>query len=631
VADMLNVTLSGLRAFQRALDTTSHNIANASTPGYSRQRVELSTTQPVGVVGIQTGSGVQVTGITRNTDALLSLQMRRASSGYSSLEAYASKAGALNNLFADSGTGLTASLQKFTNALQGVANTPSSVSTRQVLLSEANALVTRLQSYETRLDDIDTEINNQLRSDTVSINSIATNIAQLNRSIAQASGSGQAPNDLLDARDVQLAKLSELVDTTTVPQENGAINVFIGKGQPLVVGGVAAEVVTQQDPFISGRVTMAFKTANGVVDITDSLSGGSVGGVLDFRKEMLDPARNELGRIAVALSDVTNAQHAAGVDLYGNMGGDFFQVGGVEVLSARTNGSNTVLTATRTNTGALSASDFEVRYDNGTWSVQKADTGEQVAFTTSGGGALQFQGLSVAVSGTPQSGERFLVRPTGNAIDGLKVAITDPAKIAAAAPIRASATTGNAGTGIISGGDVLNAANAGLRNNVTIRFTSASNWEAVGAGNTVLSSGTYTAGGNIDVNGWRVQITGAPAAGDTFAVGANTGGVGDNRNALKLAAVMGQGVLSGGTESLDAAAGRLVSSVGVATNGVNSSLEAQKIIYDDSVASVDGQSGVNLDEEAANLIRYQQAYQAAAQLIRVTQDMMDSLFAAVRR
>lgn len=628
---MLNVTLSGLRAFQRALDTTSHNIANASTPGYSRQRVNFGTIEPTGTVGIQTGGGVEVIGITRNTDALLSSQMRRASSGYSSLEAYSSKASALNNLFANSSTGLTASLQKFANALQGVANTPSSVSTRQVLLSEANGLVTRLQTYDARLDDIDTEINDQLRADAVSINAIAKNIARLNDEITRASGGGQAPNDLLDARDQQLAKLSALVDTSTVSQDNGAINVFIGKGQPLVVGNVASEVVTQQDPFISGRVTLAFKTPNGLVDITDSLSGGSVGGLLDFRTEMLDPARNELGRIAVALTDVTNAQHEAGVDLYGNMGGDFFQAGGAEVLSARTNTSGTALTATRTGTAQLTTSDYIVRFESGTWRVQKSSTGEQVPFTLGGGGELQFEGLSVAVNGTPRSGEQFLVRPTAAAIDGMKVVISDPSKIAAAAPIRTAVTTGNAGTGTISAGEVLDAQDADLRSGVTIRFTTGSAWEAVDSTNTVIASGAYTAGGNIDVNGWRVQVSGAPAAGDSFTVASNAGGVGDNRNALKLAAVLGQGVLSGGTESLDAAAGRLVSSIGVTTNGVNSSLDAQKIIYDDSVSAVDGLSGVNLDEEAANLLRYQQAYQAAAQLIRVTQDMMDTLFAAVSR
>ncbi|MET0282583.1 MAG: flagellar hook-associated protein FlgK [Steroidobacteraceae bacterium] len=628
---MLNVTLSGLRAFQKALDTTSHNIANASTPGYSRQTVQLATTLPVGPVGVQTGSGVSVAGVSRSSDALMSAQMRRASSGYSSLTAYQSKASELNNLFANSSTGLTAALQKFTNAAQGVATTPSSLSSRQLLLSEADGLVTRLQSYQSRLDEIDTDINEQLRAQASSINAIAQNISRLNNDIARSYGAGQQPNDLMDARDAQLADLASRVDTSVVSQDDGSISVFIGKGQPLVVGGVASQVVTQQDPFIAGRVTLAFKTTNGVTDISGSLSGGTVGGLMDVRREMLDPARNELGRVAVALGEVTNQQHAAGMDLYGNLGEDFFQVGGVQVIAASTNTSNASLSATRTGAGELTTSDYMLRFDGGAWQAQRIDTGQTVAITAGPGGTLQFDGLEVTVGGTPASGERFMVRPTAQAIDGMKVVVTDPSRVAAAAPIRSTVAAANAGSGTITAGEVLDADNAALRTSVTIRFTSPGNWQAVDASNAVVGSGAYTAGANIDVNGWRVQIGGAPAVGDSFTVANNAGGVGDNRNALKLSALMGQGVLNGGTESLDSAASRLVGTIGVSTNGVNATLEAQKIVYDDSVAAVEGLSGVNLDEEAANLIRYQQAYQAAAQLIRVTQDMMDTLFSVVRR
>jgi flagellar hook-associated protein 1 FlgK len=263
--------------------------------------------------------------------------------------------------------------------------------------------------------------------------------------------------------------------------------------------------------------------------------------------------------------------------------------------------------------------------------VQRAATGEVVPFTVGGGGELQFEGLSVAVTGTAQSGDRFLVRPTADAVAGLQLLVTDPSRVAAAAPIRTGTAAANAGSGVISAGEVLNPANADLRDPVTIRFTAPGTWEAVDAGNTVIATGAYTPGGNIDVNGWRVQVSGAPATGDSFTVASNVGGVGDNRNALKLAAVLTQGVLNNGTESLDAAASRVVGAVGVATNGANASLDAQKIIYEDSKGAIDSLSGVNLDEEAANLLRYQQAYQAAAQAIRVAQTIFDTLIASVGR
>jgi flagellar hook-associated protein 1 FlgK len=630
--DMLNVSVTGLRAFQRALETTSHNIANVATPGYSRQRVELVTSEPEIFGSSALGTGVVLQGIRRFSNDLLLTQMRSASSGQARLEVYAQKAGALSNLFADSSTGLSASMQRFSNALQEVANTPTSTAARQVLLSEAEGLTTRLETYESRLDGIEAQINDQLRAEATSINAIATNIARLNQEIARTNGlTGSAPADLLDARDHQLAQLAQRLDVTTVTQDAGVINVFIGSGQPLVIGGDTTQIVAQADPYLPSRVSLAFRTDSGTVDISSSLQGGSIGGLLDARRELLDPARNELGRIAVGLVEAVNTQHRKGIDLHGVAGGDLFAVGGVETFAAGTNDGGASLTAVRTGAAALTPHDYVVRYDGSAWSVRRADTGVAVAFTANAT-TLDFEGLTVTIGGAPAAaGDRFLVRPAAGAISGLDVLISDPARIAAAAPIRTATGSGNTGTGVISAGEVLDAGDPALRDPVTIRFTAPGTWEARDGANALLASGSHVPGGSIDVNGWRVNISGSPAAGDSFSVSNNSTGVGDNRNALELAAVMGRGVLAGGTESLDGAVGRFVGGIGVAAASANAGLEAQQIIYDDSVASVDALSGVNLDEEAANMLRYQQAYQAAAQMIRVTQELMDTLMNAVRR
>ncbi len=629
--DMLNVSVSGLRAFQRALETTSHNIANVATPGYSRQSVNLATSQPETFGTSSLGTGVNVQGVRRYSDELLSLQLRQATSGHARLAVYAEKAGALSNLFADGATGLSAALQKFANAMQEVANSPTSTAARQVLLSEAQGVSMRLKSHESRLNSMDAQINEQLRSEAAAINGFANNIAKLNQEIIRTSAqTGSAPADLLDARDHQLAQLSARLDTSIVRQDNGAINVFVGNGQPLVLGNNAAELVAQPDAFQPGRISLAFRTSGGSVDVSSSLSGGSVGGLLDARRELIDPARNELGRIALGLAEATNTQHRRGVDLHGDAGGDFFAVGGVEVLGARTNQGNAALTVSRASAAATTTQDYVLRHEAGNWSVRRADSGAAVAVTVSGG-ALEFDGLSVQVGGAAANGDQFLVRPVANAISGLRPLISDPSRVAASAPVRASAATGNAGTAMVSAGQVLDASHGALRDPVTISFTDAGNWEARDAANNLLGGGAYVPGGNIEFNGWRVSIDGTAAGGDRFTVTANTGGVGDNRNALEMAAVLSRGLFSGGTESLDGAVSRFVGSVGVAAAGANASLEAQQIIHDDSVAAVDALSGVNLDEEAANMLRYQQAYQAAAQMIRVTQELMDTLMNAVRR
>jgi flagellar hook-associated protein 1 FlgK len=627
--DMLNVAVSGLRAFQRALETTSHNIANVSTPGYSRQRVDLVTQQPQNFGGMSLGSGVLVDNVSRFSNDLLVSQMQRAASSFSRLEAYAQKAGAINNLFADSSTGISASLQRFSNALQGVANTPSSTAARQVLLSEAEGLVQRLQTYDQRLGELEAEVSGQLRGEASAINSIAGNIARLNQEIVAAqSQAGQAPGDLLDARDAQMADLASRVDTSVVRQDDGSINVFVGNGQALVIGGTSATVVANQDPFLPTRVSLAFQTPGVTVDVSSSLTGGSVGGLLDFRRELLDPARNQLGQMAVALTEVTNAQHREGIDLAGNLGGDLFAVGAVEAIPAAGNAGTTTIAATRNGAGTLTPYDYVMRYTGSAWTMQRADTGAAVSFTGTGtvGDPIVGDGISLVVSGTPATGDKFLVRPTAGAIRGLDVLISDPARIAAAAPIRTGATIGNTVSAGISAGEVVDVGNAQLRSPVTLQFIDATHYSINGVG-----SNLHTPGQNIDINGWRVQITGAPATGDSFTVANNAAGTGDNRNALEMAEALSRGVLSGGAESINDAATRFIGAVGVAASQANFSLEAQQVIYDDSLAAVDGVSGVNLDEEAANMMRYQQAYQAAAQMIRVTQTIFDTLLDAARR
>jgi flagellar hook-associated protein 1 FlgK len=628
MADMLNVAVSGLKAFQRALDTTSHNIANATTPGYSRQRVNLVTSEPQAMGALNLGRGVDVSSIDRYYDALLTAQMRGAASGFTRMETYASKAESLNNLFADSTTGLSASMQKFVNALQGVANTPNSTPARQVLLSEGKALVERLQSYDRRLDELEAEINTRLRGEAAAITTAAENIARLNEQIVRVQATTGSPaNDLLDARDLELAELARHINVDVVEQGDGAVNVFIGNGQSLVVGQIAAKIVTEPDTFNPTRLSLAYQTGGSTASLKGVLSGGSVGGLLDFRRELLDPVRNELGQIAVGIADAVNAQHREGMDLRGQMGGDFFAIGGVQVLPAQKNSApGATVTATRTGAADIDSRDYVLQYAGGAWSLRQADTGATVPMDGDGtpGNPFTAAGLSFTVSGTPTDGDQFLLQPTAGAIDGLRVLVTDPASIAAAAPIRASAAATNTGSGTISAGEVLDVG-SGLAP-ATIQFIDATHYSVNGAG-----SFDYVPGDPIDINGYRVRIEGAPAAGDTFSIGSNAGGVGDNRNALELAAVMGKGVLAGGTESLDQASSRLIGRIGVATSQAQTSRDAQQVVYDDTVAAREAVSGVNLDEEAANMLRYQQAYQAAAQMIRISQELFDALMGATGR
>jgi flagellar hook-associated protein 1 FlgK len=631
MADFLSTSVSGLLAFQRSLDTTSHNISNVNTPGYSRQLAELQTRQAQQSGSGWVGNGVDVSTVKRAYDDFLSSQTRTSSSSYQQAQMFATQAGRINNLLGDSSSGLTATLQKFINAVQAVADSPTSIPARQTLLSEAESLTQRLQSYDTSLRSLDAQVNVQLESEASAITTIAESVARLNAEISNGyARTGQPPNDLMDQRDQLLDELATHVNVSVVKQGDNTVNVFIGNGQPLVVGQTAATLAATADPFDATRNVVSFRTASGSVDITSSLSGGTLGGTLDFRNQMLDPARNSLGRLAVGLSDVMNAQHHAGMDLNGDLGGDFFTTGAVQVQESAANAGSASIAATRLagGTGALTTTDYMLTSTASGWTLQRRDTGAAVTMTGTGTAIDPFvaDGLSFVVSGTATTGDRFLIKPTAEAIAGLEVLISDPDEIAVAAPIATATTAGNLGSGKISAGEVIDAADAQLRSPVTIQFTSATEYTVTGDA-TVY---TYTPGANIEANGWRVQVSGSPAAGDSFTIRDNVNGAGDNRNALKLAQVLNEPVLNGGSASLNAAVGQFIGRVGVQTNQAQVSSAAQKVVYDEGVSAMQSVSGVNLDEEAANLVRYQQAYMAAAQMIRVADTLFQSVLSAIR-
>jgi flagellar hook-associated protein 1 FlgK len=626
---MLATGLSSLRAFQRALDTTAHNIANVSTAGYTRQTVDFAARKPDAYGQNWIGTGVNASSVRRVYDQFVSQQVRNSSGSVARFEAFAANAERLDDLLGNTANGLSTTLQSFTDAINEVSSTPNSISARQVLLAQANALAQRLNTYDTRLREMSDGVDVQLAAEANEINIMAQGIARLNGDIAVAvQNTGQAPNDLVDQRDLLIDQLSSKVSVSVVAEGDSSLNVFIGNGQPLVLGTTASSLTTATDTVDPERLRLALQTPAGTVDMSRSISGGSLGGLLDFRREMLDPARNELGRITLAVANQVNAQHREGMDLNGTLGGTFFNVGGVGVNGATTNTGNATVTATRTSVGAITAQDYILQRTGTGYTMRRADTGAAVSFTGTGtvGDPILVDGMSIVVGAGIQTDDQYLIRPTRDAIQGFNVAISDPSRVAAAAPIRAAAATANTGTGTITSGEVLDAANVNLLTTTNIVFTSASTYSVNGG-----PDQAYTAGGNIDINGWRVNINGAPAIGDTFTIRNNAGATGDNRNAFALADAMRAGILDNGTTSVAAGVERMTGNLGLATRSAQLNRDAEGIIHESDVATRDAISGVNLDEEAANLLRFQQAYAASAQVISVANSLFDTLMNAVRR
>ncbi len=624
---ILNIGVSGLHTAQAQLLTTSHNISNASTPGYNRQQAITSTNIPDLRGNGFIGQGVQVSTVQRVFSQFLFTQALQTQTQSSQLDSHYNEIKQLDNLLADTSSGLTPALHAFFNAVQDVAANPASVPSRQAMLSNAEALTGRFQSMDQRFNEVRDGVNSQLTSSIDEINSLAQQIGKMNLNIQTVEGSsgGQPANDLRDQRDALVRDLGKLANVSVVRQDNGHHNVFIGNGQALVVGSETMALKTVPSREDPQRLTVAMDLGNKTVLIPEhQLQGGSMGGLIAFRNETLDQAQNEFGLLALGLAKTFNDQHRLGQDLSGVPGGDFFKVPEPEITSSRDNAPASSMTATISDVSKLTASDYRLDFNGSQYTLTRLTDKTSVSLATppTSASPLTLDGLSIT-SSSMAAGEHFVIQPTRQAAKNIQVAISDTAKIAAAAPIRTEAATSNTGTGKISAGRV-NTLDANLQQTVTLTFTSSGQFNIVGTG-AAATNQTYTSGADISFNGLTVQISGEPAAGDTFKVGANTSGVADNRNALLLAGLQTKNTLLNDTASLQSGYARLVSQIGNKTRELEVMNTAQANLLAQTDQSLQSLSGVNLEEEAANLLRYQQAFQASSKVIEVSNSLFDTL------
>lgn len=620
MADLLGTGISGLLASRVALDTTGHNIANASTPGYSRQNVQLAARAPQPDGGYFIGQGVDVAGVQRSYSQYLTTALWNQDSSLQRATTFSQLTDDLNNLLGGS-TNLQTALDSFYSSVQDAANSPGSAPTRQAMLGQAASLVGTFHSLDQQFAQTASQVNQRISDSVSSINNLAQSIASLNQQIESETTGGNPPNDLLDSRDQLVQQLSAQVGVTTSAQGN-SINVIAGNGQTLVNGSTALALKALPDPYEPTRVNVVASTG-AILD--GQLRGGALGGLLDYRGSVLEPAQNQLGRAAVAFASAMNAQHRQGMDLNGQLGGDLFTLPAPQALPATGNTGNAALTASIADVGALQASDYTVGFDGSQWSV-KTTGGSPVTVTGSGTAAdpLSFDGLQLVVAGSAAAGDSFKVEPTRAAAGGIQLAVTDPSKLALAAPVKALAADGNqasVATLQVAPGGI---DNPNLLDPVDITFTDAGHY-TVGA-----TSYTYTPGSPIQLNGWSLSLEGTPNAGDSFAVKANTDGAGDNSNALALGRTADLGVLAGGTVSAGSAYASLVADTGTTGAQAQNNLSSQTSLFQQAQQSQQSVAGVNLDEEASNLIKYQQSYQASAQVISTANTIFNTLIDAVR-
>jgi len=671
MADLLSIGLSGLAASKTQLAITGHNITNVNTPGYSRQDAAQATRSPQFSGAGYIGSGTTLVEIRRSYSEFLTSQLRSSTSLSADVEAYKSQINQLDSLLAGTTTGITPSLQKFFSALQTAAEDPANIPARQLVLAEAEGLARRFNTVYDRLSEQNNFTNKQMSAVTDQVNRLAGSIGSLNEAIAIAAANGKQPNDLLDARDEAVRQLSGYIGVTVVPQDDSSFNIFIGSGQPLVVGSTVArlEVVPGQgDP---NRHEVQFISGGSRQGITSQITGGELGGLIRYREEVLDSTMNSLGRLALAVSDQVNTQLGQGLDLKGQVGsalfGDYNDPALAKLrVNAFAGNSNAQPVLNITNTSQLSTSDYLMEYDGSSYKVRRLSDNQLMTATENPVGTLSItdkngrdQGFQIVLGNpAPAAGDKFSLQPTRRGAADITATLDQADQLAFAAPVRAQSTLQNSGTGVIGQPNLLSgpspidaAALSAAFEGLTLTYDgSGLTLPAPAPAGLTLSPASITAGQtntlnltlttgtapNVQQYSFEFTVSGRPETNDTFSFNFNQSGVSDNRNALKLVDLQTKqtvGVtpgIAGSGFSFTDGYGELVERVGTLTAQARMDSEATGAILKQATDNRDSLSAVNLDEEAANLIKFEQYYNASAQIIQVARSLFDTLISSFR-
>jgi len=568
-SSLFQIGISGLNAAEFALTTTGENISNVSTPGFDDENVVTAEASGTNTGTGFLGSGVDVQTVARAFNQLLTNQLNQAQSQGSSLTENSQLLGQLNSIFGNPTAGLTTSISTFFDGLQTLSssNTSSVAAARSAFIGDAQSLTDQLNNVSQQFSALNQNINQAITGSVTQVNTLSTQIAQLNTQIdaATANGQGQPPNQLLDERDQAVASLSQLVGTTVVTSGT-SVNVYVGSGQALVAGAQAFQLEAVPSPSDPSQTAIAYDasgTGTGTPTFLSdtSLTGGSLGGLLQFRSQSLEPAQTSIDALAASIAGAVNQQNELGVNENGQQGGPLFSIPGPNVIANSNNTGTGAVTASVINPGSPPSDDLTLSFNGTAYTVRDQTTGATSTFAAGTTFPVSAFGVNISLSGTLNAGDSFNIQPNAGAASGIALTSTDPAQIAAAAPVLASPSTNNTGTGTITQGTVSAAyfsqaigtelsTNTGsgtisavtssptatpLTAPVTFQFTAGppGTYTAVpatavtitvGGTTTAIPAGTafqYTSGQTVNISGQSFTLGGAPATGDQFVVQPN--------------------------------------------------------------------------------------------------------------
>lgn len=646
---ILTIANSGLNAFQNALAVTANNIANAKTRGYSRQSIDFNPSPSQFFAGSYLGTGVTTSSIYRNADQFANYQVRNTQSFKSQYESFYLQASQIDKLISQNGSNISTSLQSFFDALSQLNNAPDSGASRDVVFKQSQLLTQQFNFMQKQLDEYQNNSTAQIAQTANQINQITKSIAATNQKLMSAPNSPE----LLDQRDELLKQLSDFVDVTTFDQGDGTINVAIASGEMLVAGTQqrSLSVSSDQSNLLGTKILLG--NGAGQLDITAELNSGQIGGLLSYEKNILSQASQMIGQMAIGLSLAFNAQHQLGMDANNQIGKNFFTDynSATEQLKRATpatlNTGSGVLSVAISDISKTQLSDYQLVVgdvaSNQVRLIRESD-GTSTTLTWSNnppappGGQIVIDGMTITVNDVTAlaNNDSYTLTPTRGAARDFALQLTESQQIALASPVVTSAPLNNIGTGQIALGSIFNT--SAVTNQYSIQFISDTEFNVVDlTHNTTTGPLTFTPNTENTVQipdstnpSYSVILSGMPKAGDQFTANYNAGAIGDNRNGLLLAGVQGNKYFSGGTESMMDRYSDLLVDVGGQTQQAKRDYDASDVLYKQAVSYQSSISGVNLDEEAANLMKFEQAYEAAGKLMAIASQMMNVLFEIMR-
>jgi len=672
MASLINIGMSGLGAAQSGMYTLGNNIANADVESYSRQQNVQKTKGGQQVGQVFMGSGTTLADVRRVYNSFLENQLRTTTSLSSDASSYLDQISPLDTALSSSDTGITAALQSFFSAMQDAAAKPTEDASRQLLLTSAQSLSKRFNTLAAQLNQQNSNINSNMTSLADQVNNLTKTIADLNDQISRVSAISGQPNDLLDQRDGAVRELNKLVGADVV-ERDGNYDIYLKNGQSLVLGKTTQTLGVAPSATDPTRLSLILNRGSTKMDITNSTTGGELGGLIRYRKETLDPALNELGRVALVVADAINSQLAQGIDKNGDFGATLFgDINSLKAISERSvakqgnSAGSGNLDVTIKDTGKLSTSDYQVTFTSATgYNVRKLPEGTDMgSFDLSDNPPPVIDGFTLSLNGGGLSaGDSFKVTPTRNAAANIDTVLTDPKRLALASPLTASNGAGNKGTGVItqpnltSKLDIYDAAQRtqlqnGLKYSTPVKLvfgdetTSPQAYKMYDAKGTEIGSGTIVPGQEnklqlsvpmVDGNGnslggnftFEMSVSGAPKNGDSYTVALTGAGSADNRTGqsvldLQTRPTVDVGANGKGISFTDAYA-KLVSNVGGKAGQAEMDSDATSALHTSALESRNNLSGVSIDEETGNLIKFQQYYTASSQIIKAAQETFATL------